>query len=262
MNRTLSTLTLSIAMLATACGSDDPNAGADGIATVRMALSASEPPEGSEPGTIALEDAAGTAFTIEFAEAYVRHIQLDLSDGQSCADLDFAFEAPVSCRDDKIEITGPFVFDLIAGTSEPSVAELRIPSGDYDRVDVRFEDAEPDEGLVGESDPIADHTMRASGRFDNDGEEMPFDLVLKFNEDARFEAPGGIALGEAGGTDAMLLLDVSRWFEALPVIECMEAGDFSVEDGTLLIDDERSECGDIENSLKDAIKNSGQLEGR
>ena len=254
-------LTLCSLVLATACGSDGSNAGGEGAVTMRLALTASEPPEGAQPGAIALADAGGTAFTIESAQAYVRHIQLDLPDGQSCVDLDFEFQDPVSCEEDKIEIGGPFLFDLIAGTSQPSLADLRIPAGDYDRVDVRFDDAEPREGLVGEAESLADHTMHASGRFDHGGEEMAFELLLKFNEDARFEAPGGIALGEAGGTDAMLMLDVSHWFEALPVTDCMEDGDLALEDGTLRIDDERSQCSDIESTLKDTIKSSGQLEG-
>jgi hypothetical protein len=258
MNRT--TLMISMASLIAACGSE-PVAGGDGALSMRLALTASQPPQGSAPGAIALEDQGGTAFTIESAEAHVRHIRLDLPEGQACADLDFDFRAPVSCEDERIEIAGPFVVDLIAGTAQPSLANLRIPPGDYARVDVRFDDSEPDDGLVDASAALADHTMHATGRFDHDGQEMSFELLLKLNEDARFEAPGGIALGEAGGSDALLMLDVSDWFSALPVIECMEDGELTVEDGTLLIDDERSECSEIEDTLKDAIKGSGQLQG-
>lgn len=258
MNRTI--VMVSMLALVAACGSES-GSGDDGAVTMRLALTASEPPRDSAPGAIAFEDDSGTAFTIESAEAHVRHIRLDLPDGQACADLDFDFRAPVSCEDDRIEISGPFLVDLIAGTAQPSLDALRIPPGDYERVDVRFDDAEPDDGLVDASAALADHTMHATGRFDHDGQEMSFELLLKLNEDARFEAPGGIALGEAGGRDALLMLDVSDWFSALPVIECMEDGELTVEDGTLLIDDERSECSEIENTLKDAIKGSGQLQG-
>ncbi|MDD9945234.1 MAG: hypothetical protein OXU20_29595 [Myxococcales bacterium] len=255
-------LTLAMLSLVAACGSDgDPAADGGAVVTMRMALTASEPPEGSAPGAVAFEDEAGTPFTIESAQAYVRHIQLDLPAGQSCAEQDLAFQDPVSCEKDKIEISGPFLVDLIEGTSQPSLAALRIPAGDYRRIDVRFDDADPDEGLVGDAQTLADHTMHAIGDLEHDGSDMTFELLLKFNEDARFEAPEGIVLGEGEAREALLMLDVSKWFQALPVTDCMTEGDLTIEDGTLLIDDERSQCSAIENTLKDTIKNSGQLQG-
>ena len=256
MNRSM--LVLSMLTLSGACmGTEDPDDPPS--VALRLALTANETPNSSPPGSLVMQDEDGTPFVIERAEANVRHIQLDLPDGQDCGNLELP--APAHCESDKVTVPGPFVVDLVAGTSSPSLEALRVPAGVYERVDVRFDDAEPGDGLVQATQALAHHSLHAVGHFEHEGEETRFELLLKFNEDARFESPSGVRLGEAGGREALLLLDISHWFEALPVTRCLDEDELRVEDGVLRIDDERSQCSGIESELKDAIKNSGQLGG-
>ena len=130
------------------------------------------------------------------------------------------------------------------------------PLGNYTRVDVRFDEAAPDEGVVDAADPLARRTMLAAGRLE-DG--TPYDLSLAFDEDARFEDPAGLAIPEEVGA-LLLWLDVSAWFTALPLAECRQDGDLEMVNDRLQLAEGRGSCSDVENHLKEQIKRSGQLD--
>lgn len=207
-----------------------------------------------------VEDANGTAMTLEGAEAYVRHIEIDLPSGTSCADYaGFAFEEPVRCTEDSIRIDGPFHFDLVTGVSTPSLVGVTLPAGTYNRIDVRFEPASPAGDLVTAGDDLDGSSMIARGTLATVDGGLPFTLRLAFNEDARFETPNGVEVGEDASA-LWLRLDPSLWFAELPIARCHEDGDLTVVDGTVRIEDRDGNCSDIENALKEAIKRSGQLD--
>jgi hypothetical protein len=233
-----------------ACGGD----GGDGAATIKIGLK-------GEAGASAPtgRDQQGSAFTFSTARAYIRHIELDLPDDKKCADLTPEELGSLHCDSDKLRLDGPFAIDLMTGEATPSLAGINIPAGVYKRVDIRFDDVKPDDGIVDASDPLQDNTMVATGSFDNQGSDTPFELVLKFNEDARFESPEGIEVTADAG-EFGLWLDVAQWFRAIPVTQCIDDGDLETKDGTLMMQDDRGSCSDIENALKNAIKTSGQLD--
>ena len=57
----------------------------------------------------------------------------------------------------------------------------------------------------------------------------------------------------------LLNLDPGQWFAALPITECIENGEFSTVDDMILIEDSGSNCQEIENAMKAAIRYSGSL---
>lgn len=153
---------------------------------------------------------------------------------------------------DKITIRGPFIIDLVDGSSTPSIADIKVPAGHYRRVDVRF--SNDGHGKLGANDPLNGNTFVADGTFTpNGGEAMPFSVALDFNEEARFESKAGFDISAQAASDVLLKLDISSWFSALPVSECAESGAIAI--------DEKSSCH-FEQDLKDAIKSSGRLEHR
>jgi hypothetical protein len=88
-------------------------------------------------------DTVGTSFTLQQGLLHLRHIEIDLPQGQRCADLGDTL-AGATCRDPsvageeaKIRIAGPIVVDLVAGTSTPTLANVVIPAGSYKRIDLR-----------------------------------------------------------------------------------------------------------------------------
>lgn len=262
-----------VAALVSGCG----EGGAPGTTTVRLALrgdASSAAPRAT--------DASGAALHVDAARANVRYIGFTLANGKRCSDLDPATLGDARCDDgstddvgddnpssggsdasddsDEVRLYGPFVVDLMTGAATPSLEGLRIPAETYTRVDVRFDDADPRDGVVASTDPLAEQTLLASGVMAHGGEELRFELALDFDEDARFEpASGPIAVSADAPGEVSLWLDVARWFAAVRIGECMSDGDLVVSNGTVIIDD-RGGCSDVEGALKEAIKQSGQLD--
>lgn len=223
-------------------------------ATVKLALRTAA----GTPGAPTTEDTAGTRFTFQTARAVVRYVELSLPDGRTCSTLDLTgLDSRIVCDPSGLRVQGPFVVDLLTGATTPSLADLSVPAGLYDRVDIRFDD---DKGSVPSSDPLSEHTLLAEGTFDAGKGPQAFRLRLKFNEDARFERPGGFELTEDAPEEVLLWLDVAGWFQTLPLTECVAEGRFDEQGGTLLFEDSGGGCSDIENTLKKAIKESGQID--
>ncbi|MBW2391200.1 MAG: hypothetical protein JRG89_22600 [Deltaproteobacteria bacterium] len=242
-----------------------PAAAAAGGGPALATVSEEEVPESGFPAT----DADGTTFHIDMARGYLRDIELDLADGEMCDQFEEGmFSEPVSCApgDDKIVISGPFMVDLVNAISEPDLKNVGIPGGLYQRIDVRFDDAEVADGLVTVDDPLNENTLIMSGTFKFDPEdagevEKTFEMALKFNEDVRFEGPAeDIVLDDSDAEDLVLRLDVAMWFNALPITTCIDDGDLVVDDDNHLVIADSGNCSTVENDLKEAMKTSGQLD--
>lgn len=233
------------------------------------------------PTDLALTDMDGTSFMIDTARASVQDIEVDLPEGVECEDSedsqDSENEGSETLSDDSsdlltcesetedFKIRGPFVLDLVAGTSTPDISGLGLPTGVYDRVEIKFEEAEVEDGLVSAEDPLAGNTLYLSGFFKydpNDTEEVEktFELALKFSEDAEFANPTGINIDSLSADDLVLNFDVAGWFSALPITSCIMNGDLAVVDNHLMISDSTGDCQNLEDNLKNAIKGSTELD--
>lgn len=162
--------------------------------------------------------------------------------------------------EDKVVVEGPFIADLIQGTSTPSLTTLLIPSGLYTRIDVRIEESKAEDGLLAAGDPLLGRSLYARGSFEYQGTTHELQLRLKFNEDVRFESKTGIEVAETAANDIVLSLDENAWFKGINLAACLDEGNLTLEaDGSLVIDEEsgEDECGDIENVIKDNIEASG-----
>lgn len=250
---------LLIVALFSACSDDDPTApSGDGTATFTMQLSSSTGSAAKSAGVaktaeFSVTDLSGTVFTITVARVNVRNIQFDFPD-----------DAADTLAIDKISIDGPFVIDLITGVSTPSISEFTIEPGLYKRIDVRLDDSEAKDGLVDSSDALFENTLVVSGNFDyGDITGRSYSIVLKFNEDVRFEEPGGILIDEDALNDVVINLVVDEWLEGIDITTCLDDGDLVLDsDGNILIDDSSGggKCAGIEGIIKTNIKNNFDLD--
>lgn len=239
---------LSTSLLAAACGG-----GGDAGIAVSARTGASVP---------VATDARGVAFTVSEGLLHLRHIELDLPDGQSCDDVGPLVRAEchrgdTAADEDKIRIDGPFAVDMIAGTSTPSLAGVTIPAGTYRRIDLRVDDGDPAEGLVAAGSPLDDNAFAVIASFDDDGQPATLDLRLNFDEDIRIEQPGGVVVAE--GEDLIARFAAANWLAGVDLGACV--GTLTATDGRYVIDDRRDgACGGIEDTVKSAMKNSGDLD--
>jgi hypothetical protein len=146
--------------------------------------------------------------------------------------------------------------DLMTGATTPDLSGLRLPAGNYKRIDFRLDEAKAAEVASGE--PLVGYSLLVKASFTQDNASNTLDLKLKFSEDARFESTNGVAVD--ADTALLALLQPQAWLEGLPVATCLSKGDLQLASNVLRIDDQaKGDCGDAENRVKTNIKNSGQL---
>ena len=232
---------LTVCALASGCsGLDTGNA--KEIGTVELALAVG-------PG--APVDASGAKFSLTAAFATVRHVELYLPAGASCAGLPglSATEGDhtVTCDGDKIRARGPWRIDLLTRAATPALPLVPVVPGTYRRIDVRF------------TKDVTGVTLGATGTVPLSLGTMPFRLELDFERDVRFEGTDLIA-SEDAIAHALLTLDPTGWFAALPLVLCAESGDLDIDGGVLQLEDGGGACAALEDTVEAAIGGSGVLE--
>ncbi len=204
-----------------------------------------------------------TAIVLDEAWVNLRDLQLDVPSDEDldCDALADELTDPVTCSAGTLTVTGPFVADLLTGTSEPSLDDVSLAAGTYERLDARVDDAEHLEA----GDVLAELALLLRGELTLDGAVQPFELALQLNEDIRFEGGDGVQVdGQASGL--LAALDVSSWLAEVPLAACIREGDVEVgDDGVARIDEDTSgsgDCSDVEDRIREHMKEDGQLDAR
>lgn len=291
MKRTIySSLTLLAALTLAACGSSNGTAGENGGGIVIRATSHAGAPaaagvkietatdDGEEAddddgdGEVDYEgtDAEGVAFFVNTASASIRSIDIELPEGTTCADLgDVALPENVTCKDaeaddddgPRVRVAGPYVVDLMTGTSTPSLSDLLLPPLVYNQIKIKFDsvDEDDEEELVDSEDLIVGNTLVATGSFNYDTTDYTFDLALNFDEEVEFENVDGAAIDAATLNNLVVELDVNSWFSSVSIGDCLD-GEHLVPDlsNHVVINEETDEC-DILDSIKDSVEHSGEF---
>lgn len=216
--------------------------------SIRLATAGMLPKAAASSFTVT--DQGGTTFIITEARANIRHIQFDLPEGESDST-------------NQISLDGPYVMDLMTGISSPQISEFDIQPGIYKRIDVRLDDTKAKDGLVAANDDLMDNTLVVKGTFDYDGNaNRNFTFILKFNEDVRFEKPGGISIEDGASKDFILSLRVDEWLSDIDITDCLDNENAVLDgNGDLMIDDNNGngDCNDFEKTIKSNIKNKYDL---
>ena len=179
---------------------------------------------------------------ISQVEAVVRDIGLDLPDGETCEGLEL--ESPVRCDEDgdKLIIEGPFELDLMTATARPSLSDVSIPAGTYRRVDLRI-------------DADGDAALRLVGEMPADQGSTPVELALPVSEDARFEHPDGIAVGD--GSSLLALLDLDVLLGEVSLQRCIHEDHADRTSVGVFIDG--SSCDDVVDAVEEVLKERWDL---
>lgn len=211
-------------------------------------------------------DSTGAVFTVSAAMAHVRDVRFDLPSGVGCADIAGLTGARCEPSDrpaddsdeDTIIVDGPFVVDLITGAATPSLSAVRIPAGTYARVDVRLEGGRAGGGIAPGS-ALDGNAVAFTAAYDLEGQSTPVELRLDFSEDIRIDARQGVVV--SADEDLIARFVVGDWLARVPLATCLAAQ--GVRPGQpMLVDDDvgGGACSDVENTLKDNFKRSGDLD--
>ena len=216
----------------------------------------------SDSGETIIRDEKNTDYTLVAAKMYVSEIRLGLPTSVTCGSLDGASLVGATCglNDDvpaqeEILVSGPFVVSLTEPATSP-LADVRVPSLAYTRVKYRIEVADPEDGVVTATDPLADLSFIVDATFLKENISNTLHLALKLDQDIEIRNSTGIELGQNGGIS--IKLDASNWLANAGLGTCLEDGSIVIENQEVTVDED-TECGDIENMLKLSIESSAEV---
>lgn len=221
----------------------------------------------------------GSGVTITSAKVNVEEIKIKLPENITCEQAGFVESSFSQCKVEEeteiehgvsvvkmeyeVSIMGPMVFDLISGTSTPSLASLNLPSGAYTRIKIKIKDAQEEDNTVLSGDSILGYTLVAEGTFlDATSVSHPFSLALKFDEEIKIES-NGVDVFEQAINQLQANLDIEKWFTGIDFAQCVQNGDLTLVEDSLVINENTpgsGVCGNVEGTIKENIKNSLEVE--
>lgn len=205
---------------------------------------------------LTMRDAKGLAFTITTAMANVRHVEVRLPEGTGCNQV-----LEEECEENEIRIKGPFGVDLLTGRSSPPMDTIRIPSGVYNRTEIRLDDRKLEDGFLDGLGEMIGHSLVIKGMFEyKERTDRRFAFLLEFNEDIPFENPNGLAVNDSGTQAMVVKLNVQEWVSRIDIGKCLDDGDITLDAAGDLLIDEESGCENLEDALGAAIKGSGDFD--
>lgn len=254
-------------------GSPSDPANLDGdAAPVSFGMTASA----SAPSALIVTDGGGTTVDVTGAWINAAEVEIELPEGLGCAVVDFELPSFAACAEEtemeegveeveaEIRLTGPFIFDLLAGTSTPEIGAFSVPSGLIHEIEVEVDDVEEETALpAGVPAELSGNTLIAVGTLTLSGTPTPFSLRLKFSEEMEFEDLSGLELSETAALNQILVnFNIASWLSGVDLAACIAEGDVTTVDGTIVIDENSNsgDCSDIENTIKDNIEASGLLD--
>ncbi len=206
--------------------------------------------------------------TVESGQACVEEIRLKLPENLGCSDVGFVEQQNVTCEEEmemedegsvlesKIKINGPFLFDLVTGTSTPSLADVIIPSGVYQEIEFRFA---PDCALPGETTITLNGSM-----LDSSSATHAFEIALEFDDELKIESANNVQVIETSANSIFANLILEQWFAGVDFVKCIDDGDLQENvDGVIEINKSSSATGACENiyeDIREALKDAMEFE--
>lgn len=220
-------------------------------------------------GGLIITDASGIQFTLTEALVYVKRIQLESESdlpitgcdslgnkvlpkhGDDSAEVETETE---ECDEGlELSIKGPFIVDLINGTSTPELAPMMVPAGTYNHIKLRL-----DHGNVGDTAMLNGSTLVAKGTFTRpDGTVQPVSLNLRFNEDLKIKSKAGIVLDASSIHTILVAVNAGDWLSKLDVAGCLASDSTPAgHEITVSEDSDLGKCLDAGRILKDNFRKS------
>lgn len=281
-NATLLGLTAATASLFTACLFSGETKEAS-RASVRMEIKASASVTGvslAKASGLILGDTAGVHLDLSDAKLVVSRIKLESETGEGSCDssgtalkkegepgdvsgreaeneikteteTEIENEKERECEDrNELALKGPFVIDLLTGTSSPDLGTLSVPAGVYDRVKIELHHGQNDSTLEG-------RTLVAHGALIlADGSSRPFSLSLTLDENLRIKTPAGLALDAGSFNTVAVKLLAGDWLMGLDVGACLGSIDPAADSIEITEDSPVGKCLDAEHRIKDNFRSS------
>lgn len=191
-----------------------------------------------------------TTFTITEARMNIRDIRFDTINSDTVTG-------------DRYTIAGPYVMNLLDGTALPANISFAAPAGNYQRVDIRLDESNIEDGILADTDELLTNAFIIKGTHDYNGvTDGTFTLVVKVTEDIRFEPTNGIVIDTDAGADVVLNYNVTDWLEdpaalgtMIDLTSCIAANGLMDAQNHIALD-EATQCSGISASVGNLIKDN------
>ncbi len=223
----LLSLSLSLSLFLTGCAEGE-SAGATGagnpspLARTQVTLVAADTSQAE------MVDSLGTVFHVTEAFIAVSRLELVPDDSnRSAAGLGDAM--------------GPWLVNLIEGSSQPSMDSLEVGPGSYQALRVRLA---PQEVLSGSSLVVRGWVRQGAA-------VLPFEIRSTVRRFLESQAPQNVAFAVGAAAWMAITVDLSQWLSGIPLSRCIEQGVFTAEAGVVSIRAERAsgDCRTMESVL-------------
>ncbi len=165
--------------------------------------------------------------------------------------------------EDHLKFTGPFIVDLLTGTSVPSIADLTVPSGVYTSVEVKVEPLPLESTAVAADDPLLGQGLVVKGTYDDGVSVREFLVASRIDKDIEFKPLEGFTISEALALNEIIVtFDVNAWFQGINIGACLDSGAPTIDaNGVALITDETpGDACAFKDLLEQNIEQSGTAE--
>lgn len=274
----LLTLTAASASLFTACLFEN-NSDSRAMATARFEMKASALAtplaKASATSGLVIGDSSGLKIELSEARVLVSRIKLESEDDDRDCDssagalrkdgdsseTEIEDEDDGDCEDEsEFSVRGPFVIDLLTGTSTPDLGSITVPAGTYRKLKIELH-----HGGENDSNGLRDSTLTAKGTVTlPDGAAIPFSLALRLNENISIRNAAGITLDGSTVNTILVGLAAGDWFKGLDLSRCLGTLDSASLAGGITVTEDSpiGKCLDAEHFLKDNIRESFHAEER
>jgi hypothetical protein len=127
---------------------------------------------------------------------------------------------------EKVDYSGPYVIDLLTGVSTPSLAEAKLPEGNYSQIEFKL-DAIENESEDGAGDAFAAAMTGASveitGHIVIDGAAYGFKLLDTRDEELKWSFPQPVSISAAQVNSLVVSIPLDGWVNAAMVQAMIDA---------------------------------------
>lgn len=148
---------------------------------------------------------------------------------------------PLYCDSNSIILDGPFIFDVLRGTSMPQTG-FNLPDGLYEYASLYFG---PDDTSGLDNKPFTEFQIVINGKFTYQDTLRNISIYILCNEKRTFHAVGsGVELTGKDSVDLIIGLDEQGWLDSINIKGCLNNGVVYLDEhGNLSIYDNPSGTG-------------------
>lgn len=258
-----------VALIAS-CGSSGLGVGSSspGEASVALTFKAAEPSgnEGKAPQMIMLSTPIGEAVAITKSKVVVEEVKFETEEVGACEDLALELKG-VTCLAGEMEVEfkldGPFIVDLLAGTTSPEIAPMTLPSGTFDKIVAKVAPLDEEFASLATSPDFIGHSLAIGGQLGSGETARRFLIASAVNANVKFEDPAGFTVPASVDVQTIVLsFSADALLAGIDIGACLDSGEATLlEDGTYLITDETpGKACDFKKMLRENLRAAGTAE--